>query len=49
MVFSFLAIAHAFWRREPRDDVQWKAFVGTFAGVGTGLLVWIFGLISGLY
>jgi hypothetical protein len=49
MVFSFAGAGYAFLRREPRESIQWKAFLGTFSGIGVGLLVWGFGLISGLY
>jgi hypothetical protein len=46
---GFLVTAYALGRCDPREDVQWKAFLGGFAGIGLGLMVWIFGLISGLY
>jgi hypothetical protein len=49
MVFSFFGAAYGFSRQEPKDDIQWKAFVGTVVGIGLGLLVWGFGLLSGLY
>jgi len=49
MAFSFFGAAYALWRREPKDSVQWKAFLGTFTGIGFGFLVWGFGLVSGLY
>jgi hypothetical protein len=49
MVFSFAATAYAFSRRQPRESVQWKAFLGTFIGAGVRLLVWVFALVTGLY
>ena len=49
MLFSFLVTAYALGRGAPRDDVQWKAFIGGFIGVGAGFLVWGIGLITGLY
>ncbi|MGE5283182.1 MAG: hypothetical protein ACM3N0_12855 [Chloroflexota bacterium] len=49
MVFSFVGTAYAFLRREPKESIQWKAFLGTFIGVGVGLMVWAFALATGLY
>jgi hypothetical protein len=49
MTFSFLWAVYALWRPEPKEDVQWKAFLGSLLGIGFGFLVWGFGLISGLY
>jgi len=49
MVFSFAGTAYAFSRRQPRESIQWQAFLGTFIGVGVGLLVWAFALVTGLY
>jgi hypothetical protein len=46
---GFVVTAYALGRRNSREDVQWKAFLGGFAGIGLGLLVWVFGLVSGLY
>jgi hypothetical protein len=46
---GFLVTAYALSRRESKEDVQWKAFLGGFVGIGLGLMVWVFGLASGLY
>lgn len=46
---TFLATAYAFLSDAPRDEVQWLGLLGGFAGAGIGILVWVFGLITGLY
>lgn len=46
---GFLATAYALGRRESREDVQWKALLGGFAGMVVGLLVYGLGLATGLY
>lgn len=46
---GFLVTAYALGRRNSREDVQWKAFLSGSAGFGLGLLVWVFGLVSGIY
>ena len=49
MAFSFLGATYAFYKREPKESVQWKAFLGTMLGMGIGFLVYGVGLVSGLY
>jgi len=48
LVISF-GWAGAFVLREPKEKVQWKGFLGTLLGVGVGLVIYGFGLLSGLY
>ncbi len=46
---GFVLTAHAFWRGDTRGDVQWAGFKGAFIGAGVGLVVYGFGLLTGLY
>jgi hypothetical protein len=45
--FAFTTVA--IWRGGGREEVKWAAFVGAFIGAGIGLLVYLIGLVTGLY
>lgn len=46
---SCLLTALALRSRVKRDNVHWAAFMGAFLGAAIGLLVYAFGLLTGLY
>jgi len=45
---AFLAAAVAFLRRSSREEVEWEAFRGGFVGSGTGIVIYLVVLITGL-
>jgi drug/metabolite transporter (DMT)-like permease len=45
LVLTAVALA----RREGREEAQWQGFIGAFLGGVLGFLVYLFGLITGLY
>jgi hypothetical protein len=49
LAVGVVVTAHALWRGKDRADVMWAGFLGTFAGAGVALILYAFGLITGLY
>lgn len=48
MFFGFLTAAYGLGRRDPRDEVHWKALIGGFIGFGCGLIAYVVSHALGL-
>jgi hypothetical protein len=49
IMVGFIGTTHALARRMPRDEVQWRAFLTTYAGAGVGLLIYLVAIAIELY
>lgn len=49
IAIGFAATSYGLWRRLPRDEVQWMAFLAAYAGAGLGLITYIVALLVQLY
>lgn len=48
ILMGFAGTSYGFWRRVPRDDIQWAGFCGAYIGVAAGLLLYMMVLLSEL-
>jgi hypothetical protein len=49
ITIGFVGTTHALARRMPRDEVQWHAFIATYAGASLGLLIYLTAIAIELY
>jgi hypothetical protein len=41
VLIGFAGSSYGFWRRLPRDEIQWAGFLGAYFGVGFGLVAYL--------
>jgi hypothetical protein len=48
ILLGFFGTSYGFWRKQPREEIQWAGFFGAYLGAGFGLSIYLLLLIGEL-